>query len=194
MVRIIAGAARGRRLRVPEGRGTRPTSDRVKEALFSSLQPLLAGASVLDLYAGSGALGLEALSRGAAHLTAVESHRGALAVLRHNLEVVGLPGAEVVADDVRRALARELPGAPFDLVLADPPYRTGDEELGAVLGAVAAHLAPGATVVVERAARDGAVPWPADLLEVGCRRYGDTAVHRARAGEQRSQGEGEEST
>lgn len=181
MVRIVAGAARGRRLRVPEGRGTRPTADRVKEALFSSLQPLLPGASVLDLYAGSGALGLEALSRGARHLTAVESDGAALAALRDNVAVVDLPGVDVVAEDVRRALGRDLPGAPFDLVLLDPPYRTDAERLGEVLTLLVGRLAPDATVVVERAVRDGEVRWPADLLDEGSRRYGDTAVHRARA-------------
>ena len=191
MVRIIAGAARGRRLRAPEGRGTRPTADRVKEAVFSSLQPVLAGAHVLDLYAGSGALGLEAVSRGATRLTAVESHRSALAALAHNIEVVGVGEVEVVADDVRRALVRPLPGAPFDVALLDPPYRTGDAELTEVLRALAPHLAPGAVVIVERAARDGEVPWPPDLLPERTRRYGDTAVHRGRAG---STDEGEEST
>lgn len=184
MVRIIAGAARGRRLRVPAGRGTRPTSDRVKEALFSSLQPRLPAARVLDLYAGSGALGLEALSRGAGHLTAVESHPDALSVLRHNVEVVGVASVEVVAADVRRALRHGLPGAPFDLVLLDPPYRTPAGELADVLASLAAHLAPGATVVVERAVRAGDVAWPADLLAEDTRRYGDTAVHRARAGDE----------
>jgi 16S rRNA (guanine966-N2)-methyltransferase len=186
VVRIIAGAARGRPLRAPAGQGTRPTSDRVKEALFSSLQPSLPGASVLDLYAGSGALGLEARSRGAAHVTAVESDRRALQTLTANVETVGLGEVEVLAEDVRRALTRRLPGEPFDVVLADPPYRTGDEELAAVLDDLVAHLAPEAIVVVERAARDGDVPWPADLLAEASRRYGDTAVHRARAGAQGS--------
>ena len=188
MVRIIAGAARGRPLRVPGGEGTRPTADRVKEALFSSLQPRLPGARVLDLYAGSGALGLEALSRGAASLTAVESHPAALASLRHNVDVVGLPGVEVVASDVRRALRDDLPGAPFDLALLDPPYRTATDELTEVLAALADQLAPGATVVVERPARAGEVVWPPDLLTEGSRRYGDTAVHRARAGDEESTG------
>jgi 16S rRNA (guanine966-N2)-methyltransferase len=188
VVRIIAGAARGRPLRVPAGEGTRPTADRVKEALFSSLQPRLPGARVLDLYAGSGALGLEALSRGAGSLTAVESHPAALATLRHNIEVVGLPGVEVVAGDVRRALRDGLPGSPFDLVLLDPPYRTPDDELTEVLAALTGHLAPGATVVVERSARAGEVVWPADLLAEGSRRYGDTAVHRARAGDEEPTG------
>jgi 16S rRNA (guanine966-N2)-methyltransferase len=189
VVRVIAGAARGRPLRVPAGEGTRPTADRVKEALFSSLQPRLPGARVLDLFAGSGALGLEALSRGAGSLTAVESHSAALAALRHNIEAVGLPGVEVVASDVRRALHGALPGSPFDLVLLDPPYRMPTDELADVLAALAGHLAPGATVVVERPARAGEVVWPADLLAEGSRRYGDTAVHRARAGDEEPTGD-----
>lgn len=185
-MRIVAGAARGRRLRAPEGPGTRPTADRVKEALFSSLQPELVGAHVLDLYAGSGALGLEALSRGAARVTAVESGRRALAALRHNAQVVGLDGHEVLGSDVGRALAGELPGAPFDLVLLDPPYRTTYEEVSRVLAALVGHLAAGAVVVVERPARAGEVDWPADLLAEPARRYGDTALHRARARPERN--------
>ena len=179
-MRVVAGAARGRRLRAPAGTGTRPTSDRVKEALFSSLQPELVGANVLDLYAGSGALGLEALSRGAARVTAVESDRRAVAVLRDNARVVGLPGHEVVAGEVGRVLRGEVPGAPFDLALLDPPYRLGGQDLGPVLTALAGHLRPGALVVLERASRDGEVAWPPDLLGEGARRYGDTTLHRAR--------------
>jgi 16S rRNA (guanine966-N2)-methyltransferase len=179
-VRIVAGAARGRRLRVPQGTGTRPTADRVKEALFSSLQRELVGASVLDLYAGSGALGLEALSRGAARVTAVESDRRALRALRHNADLVGLAGHEVIGADVGRVLAGEVPGAPFGLVLLDPPYRTTGEELTQVLGALTPHLDAGALVVVERPARAGDVGWPPDLLAEASRRYGDTALHRAR--------------
>lgn len=198
MVRIVAGAAGGRRLRVPPGAGVRPTADRVKEALFSSLQPVLPGARVLDLYAGSGALGLEARSRGAARVTAVETDPAALRVLRHNVATVGLAGVAVVAGDVRRVLAGAPPGSPFDLALLDPPYRTGTAELTAVLAALVGHLAPGATVVLERDARAGRVPWPPDLLPTGTRRYGDTAVHRARAGATgaagQALGEGEEHT
>jgi 16S rRNA (guanine966-N2)-methyltransferase len=180
MTRIVAGAAKGRRLVVPKGEDVRPTADRVKEALFSSLQPLLGGASVLDLFAGSGALGLEALSRGAARVTFVERSNAALTALRRNVDVVGLPGATVVTGDAAATLRRgELPGAPFDLVLLDPPYRLPKAELAALLAAVVAVLAPGATVVVERAARDGAPPWPADLGPGDPRRYGDTALHRA---------------
>lgn len=195
-MRIVAGAARGRRLRAPAGSGTRPTADRVKEALFSSLQPELAGASVLDLYAGSGALGLEALSRGAARVTAVESDRRALAALRHNAEVVGLPGFEALGADVRRVLAGDVPGRPFDLALLDPPYRISAAELNGVLAELTSHLAADALVVVERSRRDGEITWPPDLLAEPARRYGDTALHRARAraAPEKSSGNAEEST
>lgn len=178
-MRIVAGAARGRTLVAPKGFDVRPTTDRVKEALFSSLQPLLVGARVLDLYAGSGGLGLEALSRGAASVTFVERAQPAVTALRRNIDMVALPGAEVVVMDATKALRTPLPGAPFDLVLADPPYRLPIAELGAVLEQLVARLAPDATVVLERAARDGTPPWPAALLPGSPRRYGDTALHRA---------------
>ena len=178
-MRIVAGAARGRRLVAPKGEDTRPTADRAKEALFASLQSVLVDARVLDLFAGSGALGLEALSRGAAGVTFVERDRAALQAIATNIAAVGLPGTEVVAQPVARALAQELPGAPFDLVLLDPPYRTPKAEVETVLAALVRHLAPGATVVIERSVRDGAPPWPAELERGDPRRYGDTALHRA---------------
>ena len=178
-MRIVAGAARGRRLVAPKGFDVRPTTDRVKEALFSSLQPLLPEARVLDLYAGSGGLGLEALSRGASTVTFVERAQPAVTALKRNLETVGLPGAEVVVGDVAKALRGPVPGGPFDLVLADPPYRLPTAELAAVLSDLVAQLAPGAVVVLEGAARDGTPPWPPQLLPGTPRRYGDTALHRA---------------
>lgn len=179
-MRIVAGAARGRRLVVPRGGDVRPTADRVKEALFSSLQPALSGARVLDLFAGSGALGLEALSRGAASVTFVERSRHALTALRRNSEVVGLPGVHVVPGDVVAVLLRgELADGPFDLVLLDPPYDLPDASLRACLDAVLRHLADHAIVVVERATRAGAPPWPEGLLVAPARRYGDTTLHRA---------------
>jgi 16S rRNA (guanine966-N2)-methyltransferase len=178
-VRVIAGAAKGRRLVAPSGDGTRPTSDRVKESWFSSLQPVLGGAHVLDLYAGSGALGLEALSRGAAAVTFVEKDRRALTSLRTNLDAVGLPGATVLAREVRTALAGDLADAPFDVVVADPPYRVAEDELTAVLAALVRHLAPGALVTVERGRREPVPTWPAELGDAGARRYGDTTLHRA---------------
>jgi 16S rRNA (guanine966-N2)-methyltransferase len=163
-MRIVAGAAKGRRLVAPTGDDVRPTADRVKEALFSSLQPLLVGASVLDPFAGSGGLGLEALSRGAARVTFVERSNAALTALRRNIEAVGLDGAVVVTGDTAALLRGEgLPGAPFDLVLLDPPYRLPKAQLASLLADLVAHLAPGATVVVERPARDGVPPWPVEL-------------------------------
>jgi 16S rRNA (guanine966-N2)-methyltransferase len=183
-MRIVAGAAKGRRLQAPKGDDVRPTADRVKEALFSSLQPLLPGARVLDLYAGAGGLGLEALSRGASSVTFVERANAALTALRRNVETVGLPGATVVADDAARTLRGEVPGGPFDLVLADPPYRLPKAQLADLLADLVGHLAPGATVVVERAARDGAPPWPPELSPGDPRRYGDTALHRATYGQE----------
>ncbi len=179
MVRIVAGVAGGRRLAVPP-RGTRPTSDRVREAVFNAVQARrdLDGARVLDLYAGSGALGLEALSRGAAHVRFVELDRRAAAVLRRNVEALGLPGAQVTTADVL-AMLRGDPGDPYDVILADPPYALDNDALGGVLSTLArgGWLAAGALIVVERAARAPAPPWPEGVSALTNRRYGDTAVH-----------------
>lgn len=182
VTRIVAGAAGGRRLAVPP-RGTRPTSERVREALFSAVEATmdLPGLRVLDLYAGSGALGLEALSRGAAAATFVESDRAALAVLDKNIAAVGLPGAEVRRGTVRAVLARGAP-EPYDLVLADPPYDTGARELSAVLAALLGWIMPGSFVVLERASRSEPPDWPEPLRPMKVRRYGDTGLHWARHG------------
>ena len=179
-MRIIAGAARGRRLRAPSSADVRPTGDRVREALFSSLQDRIPGARVLDLFAGTGALGLEALSRGAASVVLVERSGRNLALVRSNVEVVALPGAEVVHGDALTVL-RDPPGSPYDLALLDPPYRMPDDELTEILVALTPHLADDAVVVVERDRRAGAPRWPANLLPDDDRRYGDTVLHRARA-------------
>jgi 16S rRNA (guanine966-N2)-methyltransferase len=183
-MRIIAGLAKGRRIEAPPGDDVRPTSDRAREALFSSLQPLLLDANVLDLYAGSGALGLEAASRGATRVVLVEQDRRTLEVLRRNVEVVGLPGVEVVAGEVGALLAgrggRGLSGGPFDLVLADPPYATSAAEVDAMLSALVGHLATDAEVVVERARREPAPSWPDGFSAREPRRYGAAALHRAR--------------
>jgi 16S rRNA (guanine966-N2)-methyltransferase len=184
VTRIVAGAAGGRRLAVPP-KGTRPTSDRVREALFSALDadPGLGGTAVLDLCAGSGALGLEALSRGAAHATFVESDRRAAAVLRQNVAALGLPGAVVRAAPAAAVLAGPADRA-YDVVLVDPPYDVPDAEIAGWLAAADAHgwLAEEAVVVVERAARSGAFGWPPALEAVRERRYGDTVLHVARRG------------
>lgn len=180
MTRIVAGTAGGRQLAVPR-RGTRPTSDRVREALFSAVEAALdlAGARVLDLYAGTGALGLEALSRGAATAVLVESDPGALAVLRKNVATVGLPGAVVRPGRVSTVLA-EPPADPFDLILADPPYAL-DPATDLTALVAGNWLAPDALVIVERARRSGPPTWPSALIPSRTRRYGDTELHWAQA-------------
>jgi 16S rRNA (guanine966-N2)-methyltransferase len=175
-MRIVGGRAKGRRLAVPP-RGTRPTSDRAREALFNSLAGLLDidGARVLDLFAGTGAVGLEALSRGATVACFVESDRAACEVLRHNAEAVGLPGAEIH----RHAAAGYLVGAgvdePFDLVFADPPYAFGEPQLGVLLATLATPnwLADEAVVVVERPARGAQPRWPDVIDPIKHKRYGE---------------------
>lgn len=180
-MRIVAGAARGRRLVAPAGRAVRPTPDRVREALFASLAPILPGARVVDGYAGSGALGLEARSRGAAHVVLVEQDRRALDAVRANVARVGLGEVEVVAAPFERWLVSGAHAAgPFDLALLDPPYALAEDALAAVLGGLTPHLAPGATVVVERASDGPAPRWPVTLLPESPRRYGSTTLHRAR--------------
>jgi 16S rRNA (guanine966-N2)-methyltransferase len=144
----------------------------------------LEGTQVLDLYAGSGAVGLEALSRGAADTILVESDPRAAQVIRRNIEVLGLPGATVVQDKVGRVLGRgPAPSRPRDFVFADPPYATGDDELGQVLVtlAEAGWLATGALVVVERDARSGRPPWPASYVQDRSRKYGETVLWYGRA-------------
>ncbi len=179
VARVIAGEAGGRRLTVPEGRETRPTSDRAREGLFATISSIvgsLTGSRVLDLYAGSGAVGLEALSRGAGHVLLVESGARAGRVIRENIAALGLPGAEVIVDRAERVLARGPGGdARYDVVFADPPYALDGEEVSAMLTALAdrAWLAPGALVIVERATRSGPVRWPAGYVQDRARRYGE---------------------
>lgn len=182
MSRIISGAAKGRRLVAPPGRSTRPTSDRTREALFGAVIAAiggLAGAAVLDLYAGSGAVGLEALSRGAADVLMVESDPRAAKTIRDNADAVGLPGAEVICDRVERVLRRG-PGSrsPRAFVFADPPYALAGRDVLGMLTALDRRgwLAPDALVVVERDARSGPVEWPQGYVAGQSRRYGETAL------------------
>ena len=202
VARVIAGEAGGRRLTVPSGRSTRPTSDRAREGLFATVTSIvgpLAGARVLDLYAGSGAVGLEALSRGAEHVLLVESGARAAEVIRQNIAAIGLPGATVIADRVQRVLTRGPEPSPqtgpqpspetdpeprpttgpapgrYDVVFADPPYAAPDEEVTRMLSLLASEgwLAAGALVVVERATRSGPVRWPEGIAADRARRYGE---------------------
>ena len=167
-MRIVAGEWRGRRLVAPPGRTTRPTSDRVREALFSILGPL-DGERVLDLYAGSGALGLEALSRGAGEATLVERDRAALKALRANVEALGAH-AHVIAGDVASFLdSAATAGGHYDLVFLDPPYRSG---VGRELS-LEPVLAPGARVIVESDRRS---PHDLSIPVTDERRYGDTLI------------------
>lgn len=180
VTRIIAGAARGARLEVP-GVGTRPTSDRVRESLFGALEALSAidGARVLDLYAGSGALGLEALSRGAISADLVERGRQAAAIVRRNAAVVakaaGRSAGRVHEGAVHTYLQRA--AGPFDLVFTDPPYDLEDAAMTADLVALAPLLSPDAVVVVERARRATPPDFGAAGLELFREKsYGDTTL------------------
>jgi 16S rRNA (guanine966-N2)-methyltransferase len=194
VARVIAGEAGGRRLAVPDGRATRPTSDRAREGLFATVTSIvgpLTGIRVLDLYAGSGAVGLEALSRGASRVLLVESGTRASAVIRQNIAAIGLPGATLMADRVERVLARgpeqtpapggaqdfrERPGnGRYDVAFADPPYAMADAEISRVLSLLTDEdwLAPEALVIVERATRSGPVRWPDGFVPDRARKYGE---------------------
>ncbi|MDQ4007393.1 MAG: 16S rRNA (guanine(966)-N(2))-methyltransferase RsmD [Actinomycetota bacterium] len=188
MTRIIAGSAGGRRLATPPGAGTRPTSDRVREAVFSALEAAVgswAGVRFLDLYAGSGAVGLEAVSRGAAHATLVEQHRRTAGVARRNVQALGLPGVEVLVARAESLVAgppRE-PHDPYDIVFLDPPYDLAEDVVTSVLARLVDQgwLAPHAVVVVERSGRGPDLAWPPGLRGDRTRRYGETAVWYGRA-------------
>lgn len=182
MTRIVAGALGGRRIAAPPGGATRPTSDRVREALFSALAAStdLAGARFADLYAGSGAVGLEACSRGAAHVLLVESDPRAARVIRENIAALrAAPAAQLVTGKVAQVLAAgPRDGQPYDVVFADPPYAVPDEEITAMVAALVGGgwLAADAVVVVERATRGGAVTWVDPVTAERSRRYGETTL------------------
>lgn len=183
MTRIIAGDARGVALAVPKS-GTRPTSDRTREAIFSSLDArgALDGTAVLDLYAGTGALGLEALSRGAAEAWFVERAPKPAGLLKRNASAVAealRASSRTVRTHVTTAAALgyvERDGTSYDLVFADPPYDLGNDELTTLLEALVPRLAPDGLVVLERATRSGEPEIPAALVLEQSRRYGDTNV------------------
>jgi 16S rRNA (guanine966-N2)-methyltransferase len=180
MTRIIGGSAGGRRLETPRGQATRPTSDRVREALFSAIESRtgsLDGLRFLDLYAGSGAVGLEAWSRGAGVVTMVEQDRRTAALISRNATALGFSRANVIAAAVSTVLA-VAPTAPYDVVFSDPPYPMSDADVASDLAALVQQgwLVPGALVVVERASKRSEVTWPVGLEEERTRKYGETAL------------------
>lgn len=186
MTRIIAGSAGGRRMRTPRGANTRPTSDRVREALFSALESqlgTLVGVRFLDVYAGSGAVGLEACSRGAAHVTLVEHDLPTAELIRANAEQLGFDGIEVVATRAERLLVAAPEGGGFEVAFFDPPYDVATAEVGAVVGGLgmAGWFCEDAVVVVERSRRAGEWVWPAGLEGIRFKKYGEAMLWYGRA-------------
>ncbi|MFC8987543.1 16S rRNA (guanine(966)-N(2))-methyltransferase RsmD [Streptomyces sp. NPDC014603] len=187
MTRVIAGAAGGRRLAVPPGQGTRPTSDRAREGLFSTWQALLGGPldgeRVLDLYAGSGAVGLEALSRGAGHTLLVEADARAVRTVRANVRSLGLPGAEVRPGKAEQIIRAAPAGEPYDIAFLDPPYAVSDDDLREILLTLRSQgwLADDALVTVERSTRGGEFGWPPGFEPIRARRYGEGTFWYGRA-------------
>ncbi|MFE9775657.1 16S rRNA (guanine(966)-N(2))-methyltransferase RsmD [Streptomyces sp. NPDC005931] len=187
MTRVIAGRAGGRRLAVPPGNGTRPTSDRAREGLFSTWQALLGGPldgeRVLDLYAGSGAVGLEALSRGAGHTLLVEADHRAVRTVRDNVRALGLPGAEVRSGKAEQIIRAAAPQQPYDIVFLDPPYAVSDDDLREILLTLRSEgwLAEQALVTVERSTRGGEFGWPPGFEPIRARRYGEGTFWYGRA-------------
>lgn len=167
MTRIISGQARGRSIKVPDSL-TRPTADRAREGLFSSLQARFgfSGEVVLDLFAGSGALGLEAASRGASNVTLVENYSGAVRAIKHNIGVVGHPKTRVVEAKASTFLATA-PRDTYTMVLADPPYDLADEAIVEMLNALIPALRPDAVVVVERPSSGPETAWPQGFEPTG---------------------------
>nr|WP_296073621.1 16S rRNA (guanine(966)-N(2))-methyltransferase RsmD [uncultured Actinoplanes sp.] len=181
MTRIIAGAHGGRRLSAPAGALTRPTSDRVREAFFSSLDSMidLSGARFADLYAGSGAVGLEALSRGASHALLVESDARAARTIRDNIVALRVGNAaRLVTGKVLQVLAGPPDGGPYDVVFADPPYAVDATEIAEVQILLVENgwLAPEAVVALERSTRGGTMTWVDGITAERSRRYGETTL------------------
>jgi 16S rRNA (guanine966-N2)-methyltransferase len=179
MTRIVAGAAGGRRIAVPRDFTGRPTSERAREGLFATLYTLLGGldgARFADLYAGTGAVGLEALSRGAAHALLVEADRRTAQALASNARTLGLDAAaSIVTAKVERLVAAPPAAGAYDVAFLDPPYALPAAELAGTLSAMSANgwFGTGAVVVVERASRDEPFPWPEPVVPDRSRRYGD---------------------
>lgn len=177
-MRVTGGRLRGLRLRAPRGPGTRPATGRVRESVFATLGGAVIGARVLDLYAGSGSLGIEALSRGGESAVFVERSRPALGALRSNLRSTGIAdAARVVPRSVERFVAGAPQGPGFDIVFADPPWDISSKRLAGILGRVAGRMNPGAVAVITRRAGD-AVPVVSGLEVADQRRHGDAEVVR----------------
>jgi len=178
MMRVIGGRYRGRRLSAPRGRGTRPPTGRVRESVFSTLGEQARGADILDLYAGSGSFGIEALSRGGRSAVFVERWRPAVAALRSNLEAVGAgDAAEVFSSSVESYLAGRREGRRFNIVFADPPWDISSEDVAGVLEKVSGLMSRGAVAVVTRRANDD-VPAAKGFDIADQRRHGDTVIIR----------------
>ena len=180
MTRIIGGSAGGRRINAPRGARTRPTSDRESESLFSAVESWcgsLHGLRFLDLYAGSGAVGLEAWSRGAGVVTLVEQDRRTATLIAENARTIGFAKADVVAAGVSGTLRRP-PTAPYDVAVLDPPYPLAEPAVADDLHALVAHgwLVPGALVVVERSARSPEPEWPESFTDTREKKYGETVL------------------
>lgn len=179
MTRIIAGSLGGRRIKVPS-HGTRPTTDRVREAIFGRLEAagMIDGARVVDAFAGSGALGIEALSRGAVNVVFVDVAASATRVIENNLRVLGVADkGTVVRSEVLTFLRRE--GERYDLALLDPPYDLPSKELAEILAVLATRLTPGARVVLEWSSRGDPPEWPPGVVPGEVRKYGETSIHYA---------------
>lgn len=179
MTRIIAGTYGGRQIKTPKGDGTRPTSDRVREAMFSSIESELGGFGdglwVLDLFAGSGALGLEALSRGAESATFVESDRRAATVIKGNLADLGVRGGHVITTSASGFVGGHHDDPPFGLVFIDPPYALATDLVIGLVRTLHEHAASDALFVVERATRDPFV-WPEGVEGLRSKKYGETTL------------------
>jgi 16S rRNA (guanine966-N2)-methyltransferase len=155
-MRVIAGSLKGRRLKAPDWDGLRPTSDKLRETLFNILATRVSGARVVDAYAGTGAVGIEAISRGAHEVTFVEHDRRAQALIVANLAHCGIAtGYNIVRSGALRAFESFAPGA-FDVILLDPPYAATEAEVAGVLAAAGETLVPDGLVVLERGRRQPA--------------------------------------
>ena len=190
MTRIIGGHAGGRRIQTPTGQHTRPTTDRVREALFSAIESWcgsLQGLRFLDLYAGSGAVGLEAWSRGAGVVSLVESDRRTARLIYENAKLLGFSRVHVLTNSVTAALSRP-PAAPYDVVFMDPPYHYEDAGVADELALLDDRdwLVPGALVVVERASRSPEPAWPQGFTGTRGRKYGETTLWYGHAAGERA--------